>query len=262
MKYEEVPEWLRYPYITHGYRHGGTYVTCLKSLYTFVHNETFNAWSMITSLFMGTIFFVYYATRLKGAHVIPYLSMFIAQWAHHPFSIGFHTFMPVSLDTYILWRTRDMSTIFVLNVFTTIALCWYTWPWWGTLLSCLHSFVVAKYGIGLVHKLKHQPRQINRRRITLAVATSALGYYIPVICEGIKSAHMGQYNTPTFIGAVGMVICHSIGGLCYVMHFPQRIMPGTFDLLGSSHNIMHVLLFVIYNYGYIYLWFLTHRKTT
>ena len=41
-----VEPWQRFPYLTYGYRSGGDYFSCICSLLQ-LHNETFNAWTMV-----------------------------------------------------------------------------------------------------------------------------------------------------------------------------------------------------------------------
>jgi adiponectin receptor len=74
-----------------------------------------------------------------------------------------------------------------------------------------------------------------------------------VIYRGIAAAAAGRF-WPEFVAAVSMMFCHSFGGVCYALHWPQRQFPGRFDLCGFSHNIMHIALFFCYNTAYPYLW--------
>ena len=38
-------------------------------------------------------------------------------------------------------------------------------------------------------------------------------------------------------------ISYIIGALFYILRFPERKFPGTFDYFGASHQIFHVLVF-------------------
>jgi len=97
-----------------------------------------------------------------------------------------------------------------------------------------HHLVFAR---GIAFIKRHRPgERLDRKKVIGAIAMSALGYYIPVIYKGFHDTiSAGQLHpVPTIIGAIGLVICHSIGGVCYGMHFPQCVAPGWFDYLGKT----------------------------
>jgi len=60
--------------------------------------------------------------------------------------------------------------------------------------------------------------------------------------------------------AIGLMGCHGLGAACYMTHWPQKRFPRTFDLCGFSHNIMHVMCFMIFVWGYPYLALLHSKK--
>ena len=195
---------------------------------------------MIASLTIGSIL---YATTIailhpSGLDILPLTAIFIAQLLHAPCSIGYHTFMCMYPQIANLWRRLDLSFVLVLNTLTTFAMSYYTWTHTGTLIACCVSIILTFIGIYNISRLK-EGQPVDRVKIVSLIGISALGYYIPVIYRAINAIIHGRYWVE-IAAAISMVICHSIGGLCYSMHWPQRQFTYKFDLVGHSHNIMNI----------------------
>lgn len=235
---DEVEPWQRFPYLVRGYRKGGTYWCCLKSLFK-LHNETYNAWTMILSLAVGVSLFIYCATELQPATVLdflPFTALLVAQVLHTPCSVGYHLFMCQSAAVANLWRRMDLSLVLVLNVLTTFGLGYYTWGPYATLIATGIVAAVAAYGISNIVALK-EGQPLDRVKVVSMIGLTALGYYIPVCYRGVASALVAGDFTWELAAAIGMLLCHGVGGGCYATHWPQRQFPGKFDIAVSSIDV-------------------------
>ena len=238
-KATEVPIWLRIPFIDSGYMLGN--YTWLQAMTTW-HNETVNAWTMVFSLALGTVMFAKYSTW-------PCVLLWLAQVLHHPVSIAYHTLKGRSQQAWIYWRNLDLTLILIMNVLLTLAFSWRIWGCTGALITTSIIVWIAFIGIQEIHK-----GAPDCKRILKLIGMCAMGYYIPVVYRAIAGCMAGEtWSSPAVIGAIGMLLCHTVAGLLYATKWPERAFPGTLCTLGTSHNALHVLLFVIFNYGYYYL---------
>ena len=143
---EDVPEWLRFPFLNRGYRHGGNHWTCFLSLFS-LHTETLNCWTFVFALAFSTGGFAYASSlRLSYGDWAPFLSFYISCLVHAPISIGYHLFLCISPETYWRWRTLDVCFIFVASNFLTFALAFFVLPYWAT---------------GVLHRRQVQNRTTN-----------------------------------------------------------------------------------------------------
>ena len=89
----EVPDWARYDGKLRGYRLGGTYADCLASLFR-CHNNTTDAWTMIAASCISTALAMYILH--KRANPVPVVAVWLSALIHMPWSVGNHTFAPMS----------------------------------------------------------------------------------------------------------------------------------------------------------------------
>lgn len=240
LKDTDIPEWLRFPLMKVGYRMGGNYESCIRSLFMW-HNETINAWTMIAISTFSLAFMVYCLLELspKSGDILPFLSMFLSVFAHMPFSVGYHLFMPISQNVYNKWRKLDIMFIFVASCFLTYSLCYFIMPRIITLLITGVAIVVSFSAITKTRQLAPgQP--MNRKTHTMFIATIVSVYYIPILYQGIKDLLDGLLS----IAVVTMFFVPMtllLGGYVYAKHWPECRYPAKFDLIGRSHQILHVL---------------------
>jgi hypothetical protein len=113
----------------------------------------------------------------------------------------------------------------------------------GAAVSSAGVLAIVAFGIRNVVKLE-EGRPVDRVTVVSLIGASALGYYVPVIYRGTAAAMSGRF-WPEFTAAVCMTACHSLGGVCYALHWPQRQFPGRFDVCGFSHNIMLIITYLL-----------------
>lgn len=240
LKDTDIPEWLSFPLMKVGYRKGGSYESCLRSLFMW-HNETINAWTMIAISVFSLVFNVYCFVELspKKDDIMPFVAMFLSVFVHIPFSVGYHLFMPISQQVYNKWRKLDIMFIFVASCFLTYSLCYFIMPTWITWLITGVAVIVSFSAIIKTRQLAPgQP--MNRKTHTMFIATIVFVYYIPILYQGLK-----DLLDDTFTVAVSTMFAVPtllvLGGYVYAKHWPECNYPARFDLLGRSHQILHVL---------------------
>lgn len=230
----------RFPYILRGYRDNYSFRDCMISLLQW-HNETINIWTSIASLCMGI-----HLHMNMGCHTI----FFIGQLIHHPISICYHLFMPVAP-----WlRNVDRTAIVIMNLCAS----------WSILYAMTFNYIyviivtifITSVSMGLLVR-SWNIKKSDRKTLLYPIVSSALGYYIPVIIYSLL------YSTHwiTTMATPCMLLSHGLGAIIYVNHWPQRWWPGAFDYGWHSHNLMHILVFGCYNFGYIYLITLVSART-
>lgn len=237
---ERLEAWQRFPYLRKGYRvlippaHASSswdaIGLCLRSLLRW-HNETLNAWTMMASLFVGCCMYV--ATKPSDAGAV----LLLGQILHTPVSVAYHLCMPISREVSARLRNADLAMVVVLNACATWAFSMKTFG--KMYASCVDCILLILAALTMMSNNK------SRKQIVGLVAFSAMGYYVPIFWNVL--------HPRLWWGALLVILCHGTSALCYINHWPQSKWPGMFDFGFHSHVIMHVMLFVCYNAGYVYV---------
>lgn len=247
---QHVPPYMITKHIVRGYRIGGTYKQCLQKFFT-LHNEAINAWTMFVSAFFVLFSSIWFlnTNNVNISNTVPFISYVLAYWIHLPFSVGYHTFMPISKTVHNLWRKMDVYGIFTRSVLMTFATSFFVFPIWGTCLSTFTSLIVAIWGMQTFSKMSSN-KPLNKLKQAIFVGVSVMCYYLP-FCVSLLQ------NWNSFWIVCYMTLSILFGGVCYSFGIPERFSPGTFDLLFNSHIILHLglicssiceFLFLEFNY--------------
>lgn len=219
----------------------------IKSIFKW-HNETINIWTTIASIAIGTYNLVYYLNHPCTINIIPFLAIWIGQILHHPFSIAYHLFLSHSKELCSLTRRLDISMIFIMNICTIIGI---GNAILGHKLSIINTIIFAPFAINGIYIINK--KELNRFRLVCTIFLSFLGYYIHVIHKAIASGSINSFESRS---ALILVIGNFLSGFVYATHIPERFIPGLFDIIGNSHNIMHILVYGVYLYSYPYIHYL------
>jgi adiponectin receptor len=224
-------------------------------MFTTIHNESFNAWSMVASLM--TSFYLFWRVMDRCGDVMsmwdasPFYAIMLGQIIHVPLSFGFHTFRAVSREDMIAWRNADICALMMINVCCTYAAAYFTTP---AHVCGIVTFVAGMISTCSVVDILKRNASSSKKDNTIRFVRSGCLYYATVITKGVTdSIHTHSIFEPTMIAAIVLIMCHTIGGWCYNSHWPQRQFPRKFDLIGSSHNLMHTFCCSIQSLAYLYL---------
>lgn len=256
---KQVDESIREPGIFYGYRpEVSSWTECCYSLFT-ANNETLNFWTH----FIPTVFFIWRTVQLAGQwnrtsddsdYAQPFFTYMLSAILYPFMSAIAHGFAALShraravlffMDyaainyyaygsgllyrAYVLpdsWMQMDANSFLGVCVFLSLA---------STTLTCTSRALV---------------RDIVAQRL-MRLAAFTLPYIwvsIPLFARLFDCFwYMEESSTcPTAdsLRATKLHLCQVIVALlasfCYASHLPERVLPGKFDYVGHSHNLLHI----------------------
>jgi adiponectin receptor len=193
-----------------------------------------NAWTMPISALIVLLLSSWFIeeNNLSFSNAIAFISFVTAYWVHLPFSVGYHAFMPISMKVNSLWRKMDVCGIFIRATLLTFATSYFVLPFWGTLLNTFVSALIAFWGMNTFVKTPiHKP--LNKLYQALFIGVSVMCHYFP-FCFAFL------FDFEQLWIFIGMTFTILVGGGCYAFGIPERLSPGTFDLLCNSHVVLHI----------------------
>lgn len=237
LAFHEAADYTLFPHILRGYRSGGTYWRCLRSLFE-LHTETMNAWTMIITSILSCVIFALTMLTDKNAVLLPCMCMTLSVLLHLPFTVGFHLFRCMNPQVYNLWRRLDQMFIFIASIPLTVALAYFVFPWWGTALLATVTTGVA--AVACMHLWSLEPSfRRNRHHMVLFIGSVVACYWLPMAVQATMELLEQDVGAPLFC-SVGVVVSLGLGGLLFANAIPEKYWPGAFDIFFSSHQLMHV----------------------
>ncbi|KAM0756385.1 HlyIII-domain-containing protein [Meredithblackwellia eburnea MCA 4105] len=276
IKLEELEDWrLDNEYILTGYRRTlPSYKQCIQSL-SYWHNESVNIWTHLLGSLSAVLALLYLATQIfkqqpgqEGGRLgwrapfslaSPFKSstmptvtwldaagfscFFLAAISCLGFSASFHTFSAHSKEVCRAWNRMDYVGIVLLICGTMVPLLRYLFfcssGWQHFYLVLITIAGSATIGVVLAPHA-HTPEY--RRFRTWVFISLGMSAVVPV-------AHaVMRYGWEAASDAVGLPYA-ALGGLLYIMgallyaeRCPERFSPGSFDLVGASHQLFHVFI--------------------
>ena len=250
LDHSELPAWfqaLHGPSIRRGYRpvlRSKTFY--LASLLT-MHNETMNIWSHFAGCATFAVLLAV-GDRTDDVYMIAYR---IASAVCFLISACYHTFMPISEHAYLRLQRLDYAGIFILIGVSAI-------PYYSIQYACSPSLELAAVATTstmmlllafLVSTASWFAKDTPRGKLLRAVAFTTFAVTCTVF--GGLAVFTGFSPRP-YIQADGslrtklwaVTALYGGGVVVYAFGWPERLRPGQLtDLLGASHQIMHVCVF-------------------
>jgi adiponectin receptor len=249
----------RYKYITGGYRPVPSSLReCVASIFQ-LHNETVNIWTHV----VGTMIFVVLLWHLlatgeilggqflsgsRGKKIkdrtlmpgsdVPVLAMYLLSGIIcFLLSAVYHTVTSASDAIVRLAERADQLGILCLMLgsnFPMIYFGFFNHP--GIIL--LYTAVSLAGVAGVVGALQFSV--VQRRKLFVFLALAALGW-----CQLAHDLYLrGALGSPESNAAILVWVrsfgCYAVGVVFYASKAPERILPGFFDFLFSSHQFWHV----------------------
>ncbi|KAG2436098.1 hypothetical protein HYH02_011609 [Chlamydomonas schloesseri] len=254
----EVPYGLRLAGITTGYRQGGTYMDCMKTLFT-MHNQTLNSWTMIFGWACSCWLLWWTVTRLQpeGWDLFAFWSLWLCPTIHLPFTVGYHQFAGMSPAILRRWRALDVVFIFVASIPLTWGLAYFVMP---PAAAAALTAVTVGLALHAWHNAAALPAgaDIDKKANTRYVGLVVLVYTFPIVLRGAQDLAatylVGDGIWPAVAAALGVdplygakcvlavAFCFVYGGAVYTASFPDVFAPGVFDLVGSAQQLMHLAI--------------------
>jgi adiponectin receptor len=245
LTFKDVPEYLQCPHINRGYRLGGSYSECFRSLFR-MHNETLNAWTMIAGTCLSLTAVLLACTRcpMTSADKACFALFFMSNCCHMPFSVGYHLFLCMDETRNNMWKQLDVSMIFSVSVLLTFCVSYYSFfgnPWMYLGMTAI-SLTVAGVAVFRIHRSFKPGQKLNAKMNAVFVGFIILAYCFPMWTRAVLS--LLYDSDPTFLILVLVVsICLGVGGYCYAFHLPESKFPGRFDYLVSCSRAAALLSF-------------------
>lgn len=130
-------------------------------------------------------------------------------------------------------------------------------PLLGTTLSSIHFgfrcephlravyrplaiFFALMCAVATLHPVFSNPT--GHRARTAVYCLLGIASFAPIV-HGVLLHSFREHNRAMSLGwYVALGCCHATGSAFYAVKWPERWYPRTFDLLGSSHQLMHILV--------------------
>ncbi|KAL7839580.1 hypothetical protein SRHO_G00262380 [Serrasalmus rhombeus] len=269
--YEQVPGFLREnPYVTDGYRAYLTSRLCIKSLFI-LSNETVNIWSHLLGFFLFFSLGVYDMVSvlpMVGAsredYVIYSIGLFCFQVCMLC-SVGYHLFCcHRSEKTSRRWMALDYAGIsigtlgcYLLGVFYAF----YCNNYWRQVY--LVTVLAMTLGVFFAQIHPHYLTK-NWQKLRSVIFCSVAGYgLIPTfhwiwLSGGFSSAIVQDFVPRVLI----MYFLASAAFVFYVSKVPERYFPGQLNYVGSSHQVWHILVVLLFYWWHQSALFITNYRHT
>ncbi|KAI9197057.1 hemolysin-III related-domain-containing protein [Polychytrium aggregatum] len=247
--YSEVPRYLQdNDFIHTGYRSGYTYKQSWASFFR-LHNESGNVWthSVAFCIFFSSIFLMATSQIHPAATVTDKIVIglfLLCGSCTFLFSSLFHLHLCISESAYAFWGCLDYSGISALVCGTTATVAYYLFYCNPVIRTAWIATLVVVNMVGVLGpRLKVWSTSAFRVYRTLVYISSGVLSGGPVvhycILNGINLSLSDLNATWFYAGSVGLYLT---GAVFYVLRFPERALPGKFDLLLHSHQIWHVFV--------------------
>ncbi|KAK6126998.1 hypothetical protein DH2020_039264 [Rehmannia glutinosa] len=266
VKYDELPEYLKdNEFITDYYRCEWPLKDVVLSVFS-LHNETLNIWTHLVGfmIFLGlTVMSLTEKMTLENdsylRHITksPILSLTrhsnsIPLWPWFVFLTGAmsclifstisHLFACHSRRFYFFFWRLDYAGISLMIVSSFFAPIYYTFsdhPYW--LILYLSSITLV--GVLVVITLLTPALSSARFRSFRATLFLCMGFSGVIPATHAIILHWDQPQIRGSLGyEIAMGILYGVGAVFYVTRIPERWRPGTFDIVGHSHQIFHVFV--------------------
>ncbi|CAH1774516.1 unnamed protein product [Owenia fusiformis] len=248
-RFDQVPDHFKELFIISGYRHPkSSPQQCILSIFD-ATNETLNFWTH----FLPTLFFIWKLRALAevydfthDAYSWPLLAYMFCLCVYPLTSAIAHIFNCMSDRARHFCFFLDYAALSIYGLGSAIAYRAYVFPEGliGTTFGNMYLYVAILNSI-LSMMLCCETRfmdNFTKKKKILRMGSMMMPYFfdsIPVVyrlfvCDGtecdLRSTHL-LYRQ--FFFAAGSAFLYST-------HLPERIFPGTFDIIGHSHQLFHI----------------------
>ncbi|AOA63400.1 Protein involved in Zinc homeostasis [Komagataella phaffii CBS 7435] len=259
-KYHELPDWMKDNHFILGsyVSETSSFKACFRSL-TYVHNESANIYTHLIPALVSPTLAVFFAFILfqqnafeqtfnHSAVAVDYVvcSLFLfGLFGCFMCSACFHCFKSHSHKIAIVGNKLDYLGIVLLISTSLIGIIYYAFIDKPNLYSIMISVTVILAIVCATVSLDDNFRRPEWRPFRASMFVSfGLWGGVPVLV-GLYT--YGKEETVQRCGLKFIIleaIFYILGASIYALRVPERLAPGSFDLLGSSHQIFHVLVVI------------------
>ncbi|XP_032242106.1 membrane progestin receptor gamma-A [Nematostella vectensis] len=256
---KDVPLEARDPHTMTGYRSFGTLSVrdCIRTMFS-SHNEIVDIWSHLLPALAFIAYFIYvFKDRavVGNPEVYPLLCIAIGGITFHVGSALAHLFSCLSLRANHLCFYMDYAAISIYSLTAGQSFYFYSRPsrteW--TLISSPALYLCGNMVMCLLNMLlscasRHKMRSIRFYVRTLLYVFKWMYDSMPPFLRVVTCSSTADCYPPALTMLYLQTAFYAVAALVNAFRIPECWAPGTFDLIGRSHHIMHVFVTVAYYY--------------
>lgn len=245
---DEVPVDYQDKLILSAYRPPG--LTALESIWSVFewHNETFNFWTHF--LVFGYFMWKFYALNLPfitDAYYWPLLCLAIGTCTYPLLSSLAHIFCSMDLKIRHLVFYLDYMGISIYSCSSSIAFLTYSSPPHVLNSIIAYFFAYTSAILAIMSFLACCISRHHHRSIGNLLRLSA--FSIPYLFTAVFLLFWLFYNKSSPLHHhYAHILWNPVIGLVNASRLPERYIPLSFDVIGHSHQIFHVVVFIATNY--------------
>ncbi|KAJ8901949.1 hypothetical protein NDN08_004151 [Rhodosorus marinus] len=243
---EEVPSYVRYDCVTHGYRPVGlSWRELVNSAFT-VHNELVNFWThFVPAVLFPCALLVLYALSWSNLEPLDMLcfGIFFCTASYCLFSSAmYHLFICKSEEVCELLTRQDARGILGLTCASypsMLVSIFRTMP----VTRNLYIAMVLIFNVGTSLFVEFSSyKKLVRYRVQVMLFTAKLGI-VPAV-HFIIVHDDGKLINAFIYGFLKMAAMYTFGIVIYGTQLPERLFPGKVNIVGHSHQWWHVCVFL------------------
>ena len=246
LRWVDLPKWQRdNEYIRSGYRKPS--YSSYRSVGDIVklHNETVNIWSHLSAAVLFFIYLIQFLVECDNlsTDVMVVLIFFLGVITCFALSSIYHLFSNHSKKVMDWTQKLDHLGVVIFI--------------WGSAISFTHfglycdrqlraRYISVITSVALISAIYvFQPKFRRRQaRLSRTLTYFALGFVACLPALHLLDIVEGQalYQRTLLASYRNLVVLNSLGGLFYSTRIPERFYQKIFDIYGSSHQVMHVMV--------------------
>ncbi|KAK4227456.1 hemolysin-III related-domain-containing protein [Podospora fimiseda] len=250
--YHDLPPWRKdNAFILTGYRPTSNSFSQSFSSLLYLHNETVNIWShllgaiffTLTSLTLYSLFHPRYETA-SSADILVFSSFFLGAFLCLGMSATYHAICNHSHEVARVGNKLDYTGIVFLIVGSYVPALWYGFFCKPALMT-VYLACICLLGAGciMVSWFEHFRTPAWRPYRALMFVGLGLSGVLPIFHALATLYTFKELNERMGLSWVILQgALYIFGAFLYAARWPERQFPRTFDLLGSSHQLFHILI--------------------
>lgn len=199
------------------------------------------------------------AAALPVAQLGPFAALTAAVLLHMPFSVAFHLFRCISPGVYNLWRRLDQIFIFIASILLALGLSWHVYgSAAGVAANTGAAAVVAVFAVREIAGLPAHYQRPRGKMVAFVGSIVAI-YLAPMMLQAARDVAGGNLTPAAGLAAATFGVLQA-GGWVFAAGWPEKAYPGVFDVVGFSHQLMHVAAVVAHLLEYAFVWEMHCRR--
>ncbi|KIW54614.1 hypothetical protein PV05_06963 [Exophiala xenobiotica] len=245
LRWKSLPRWQKQnKYIRSGYRKASySYYRSAKDIAGW-HNETVNIWSHLFGAITFSLFLIQFLAQsgTLTLDVVAVVTFFLGVIVCFTLSFLHHLLSNHSRKVMILAQRLDHFGIVVVIWSTAVSFIYFAF-YYDRQLQVYHFGVITAAALLATLCVSQPIFRHPESRATRTLTFFALGFSATLPAMSLVVHHWEATHCQTILLASyrNLIILNSVGGILHCMQIPERFCWDAFDVLGASHQIMHIM---------------------